>query len=65
MAFMAKSKKKTTVVGVRLSEQMLAAIDQLAPRIAAEHWEGTTTSRGDVLRYLIRAGIESVQGGGK
>jgi len=57
----AKKKSGTLVVSVRMSEAMMEEVDKLIPRIAKEHWEGTTTSRGDALRYLIRAGIESVK----
>lgn len=59
---MAAKKKKTTVVTVRLSEQMLKTIDEdIVPKVAAEHWEDATTSRGAAIRYLIKVGIESVK----
>ena len=52
-----KTRPKITVVSVRLSAQMIERIDELAPQIAAEKWEKSTT-RGDVIRYLIKVGIE-------
>jgi len=57
---MPAKKNKVTVVSVRLPETMIESIDKVIPHIDSEHWEGTSTTRGDAIRYLIRAGLESV-----